>query len=117
MYGGNATSVFNDIRSLDPYTMEWSVIQKEGNKDLQGRFGYCLGTFNKYIIAFGGFGQIINKRGNQRAIYSDLLVYDTEQNTFLTFGSHVSAFKSQVWDKKKQRDLYDASRISEAKAN
>jgi hypothetical protein len=57
MYGGNGSKIFNDIRCLDPYTMEWSVIQPDEDKnDLVGRFGHSISTWKKYFFAFGGLG-------------------------------------------------------------
>jgi hypothetical protein len=57
-YGGQAGTVFNDMRRLDYNTLEWSVIKKDENtRDVQGRFGHVCGAFGRYLVVFGGYGE------------------------------------------------------------
>ena len=64
MYGGQAGTIFNDIRKLHCINneMTWSCLKKdEHTREVQARFAHCCGSFGKYLVTFGGFGEK-NKR-------------------------------------------------------
>lgn len=95
-FGGQATKLFNDVRSLfvTPEQLEWGLERPDTkSQDFEARIGHSFHGFERYAIIFGGCGPY-NKEIHRRHFFNDVIAFDTSTQTPMRFtGSLGSRFE------------------------
>ena len=92
VYGGNSTTVLNDLRTLDTDNMEWSLLMKDKTHfDLEGRFAHVVGGFANFLLAFGGSGPYIHKI-KHRKTFNDLVIFDVDKLDYMKVEGNMPSY-------------------------
>jgi len=98
LYAGSGGDLFNDMRTVDPDNLQWQIIHQDGPRnDLTSRFGHVTGSFDKYLVSFGGFGQY-DMLTRSRITFNDIVAFNTEDrdSSYIKFEGSDAALKTQL---------------------
>ena len=96
VYGGTGAEVYNDIRSINSTTYEWTIMRPNLElHDFPGGFGHSMNVFERYLVVFGGSGSFQHKL-KKRNIYQDVFMYDTQTGSYVKFDGGPASLASEL---------------------